>query len=120
MFQKKKKKGWENVTADFRKSDSTITHFQKFANFAGSFYVQKQPPEEFYDKAAKFTAKHLCWSLFLIKLQALLEKTPTQVFSYEYCEIFKNTYFQEHLFGRCFKFEIRLLKQAALRYFKVF
>ena len=25
------------------------------------------------------------------------KETPTQVFSYEYCEIFKNTYFEEHL-----------------------
>ena len=24
-------------------------------------------------------------------------QTPTQVFSCEYCEIFKNTYFEEHL-----------------------
>ena len=24
-------------------------------------------------------------------------ETPTQVFSCEYCEIFKNTYFEEHL-----------------------
>ena len=27
----------------------------------------------------------------------LLKKTPTQVISCEYCEIFKNTYFEEHL-----------------------
>ena len=33
-----------------------------------------------------FTENHLCWSLFLIKL-----------FPCEYCEIFKNTYFEEHL-----------------------
>ena len=49
-----------------------------------------------------FTGKHLCWSLFLITLQAfrletLLKGTPTQVFSCEYCEIFKNSYFEEHL-----------------------
>ena len=36
---------------------------------------QEQPPEVFYKKGvlkdfAKFTGKHLCWSLFLIKLQA--------------------------------------------------
>ena len=51
---------------------------------------------------AIFTGKHLCCSLFLIKLQAfrhaIYEKeTVTQVFSYEYCEIFKNTYFEKHL-----------------------
>ena len=36
---------------------------------------------------AKFTGKNLCWSLFLIKL------TMAQVFSYEFCEILKNTFF---------------------------
>ena len=33
------------------------------------------------------------WSLFSIKLQGL----RTKVFSYENCEIFKNTFFDEHL-----------------------
>ena len=41
-------------------------------------------------KIANFTGKHLCWSFFLIKLQLRL-------LSYEICEIFKNTYFEEHL-----------------------
>ena len=48
-----------------------------------------------------FTGKHLCRSLFFIKLQAGLQlyykETPTQVFSCEYFEIFKNTYFGKHL-----------------------
>ena len=42
---------------------------------------------------------------FLIKLQAsglqacnfIKKETPVPVFSCEYCEIFKNTYFEEHL-----------------------
>ena len=42
---------------------------------------------------AIFTKKHLCWSLFLIKLQAwrpaTLFKTPTQVVFCEYCEILR-------------------------------
>ena len=51
---------------------------------------------------AIFTRKNLCWILFLVKLQAfraaiLLKKTATQVFSCEYCKIFKNTSFEEHL-----------------------
>ena len=25
------------------------------------------------------------------------KKSPTQVFSYKYCEIFKNTYYEEHM-----------------------
>ena len=41
---------------------------------------------------ANFTGTNMCWSFFLIKLQA-----PTQVFSCEICEIFKNTCFEEHL-----------------------
>ena len=49
-----------------------------------------------------FIEKPLCWTLFLIKLQAselqLYQKeTPTQVFSCEYCKNFKNIYFEEHL-----------------------
>ena len=37
-----------------------------------------------------YAGKNLCWSLLLIK-------SPTQVFSCEICEIFKNIYFEEHL-----------------------
>ena len=49
-----------------------------------------------------FTRKHLCSSLFLIKLQVfrsetLSKETLTQVFSCEYWENFINTYFEEHL-----------------------
>ena len=52
---------------------------------------------------AKYTCKKMCRSLFLIKLQAsglqpYLEREPVaQVFSFEFCEIFKNTYFTKHL-----------------------
>ena len=40
----------------------------------------------------KFTGKHLCQSLFFNKVQTL-----AQVFSCEFCEISKNTFFTEHL-----------------------
>ena len=40
---------------------------------------------------AIFTGKHLCRSRFFQK------ETPTLVFFCEYCEIFKNTYFEKHL-----------------------
>ena len=51
---------------------------------------------------ANFTGKNLCWSLFLIKLEfwgpaTLLKKTLTQVFSCEIYKLFKNNYFEEHL-----------------------
>ena len=51
---------------------------------------------------ANFTGKQLCWSLFLIKLQALArnlieKRLATQVFSYEICENLKNPYVEKHL-----------------------
>ena len=69
-----------------------------------SLKLQKQPPEVFYKKAviknfAVLTGKQLCWSLFLVKLQAsrlatlLKRETPKHVF---FCEIFKNAYFVKH------------------------
>ena len=49
-----------------------------------------------------FTEKCLCWSSFFdsyspFALKLYYKETPTQVFSSEYCETFKNTYFEEHL-----------------------
>ena len=44
----------------------------------------------------KFTGKHLCWSLFFNKVAAL-RPAKSQVFSCEFWEIFKNTFFTEHL-----------------------
>ena len=51
---------------------------------------------------AIFTGKRLCQSLLLMNLQAsrtatFLKETPTQLFSCEYCKIFKNTCFDENL-----------------------
>ena len=51
----------------------------------------------------KFTGKHLCQSLFLIKLQTLgLKETLAQVFSCEFCEISKNNLFHKTPPGDCF------------------
>ena len=49
---------------------------------------------------AKFTGKHLYQSLFFNKVVGLrpIEKgTLAQVFSSDFCEDFKNTFFTEHL-----------------------
>ena len=66
---------------------------------------QKQPPEVFYKKDVlrnftKFTGKHLCQTLFFNKFAVLRpakkkteKETMTQVFSCEFCEISKNTFF---------------------------
>ena len=44
----------------------------------------------------------MCWGLSLNKeryyvTKGIKKETPTQVFSCEYCKIFKNSYFKEHL-----------------------
>ena len=52
---------------------------------------------------AKFTGKHLSQGLFFNKVSGLRsatlnkKETPAQVFSCEFCEISKNTFFIEHL-----------------------
>ena len=56
---------------------------------------------------AIFKRKHLCRSFFLRKLRAwrhatLLKRDSTQVFSCEYCEFFKNTFFSQNTSGGCF------------------
>ena len=53
---------------------------------------------------AKFTGKHLCQSLFFNKVtdpafSFIKKETLIQVFSFEFCEISKNTFFTEHLWA---------------------
>ena len=45
----------------------------------------------------------MCRSLIYYK------ETPTQVFSCEYCEMFKNTYFEEHLGTAASKLSFQVL-----------
>ena len=59
--------------------------------------VQKQSTRGVLKNFTKFTGKHLCQSPFLIKLQAsacnfIKKEALAQVFSYEFCEISKNTF----------------------------
>ena len=60
---------WRDLRAVIRKCSSKQVFLKTFSNFTG---------------------KHLYWSLFLIKVQAL---RLTQMLSCEICEIFKNTIF---------------------------
>ena len=46
---------------------------------------------------ANFTQKQVCQSLFLNKVAGLRPGNSAQVFSCQFCEIFKNTFFTEHL-----------------------
>ena len=70
--------------------------------FALTCGLKKQPPELFCKKGVlrnfvKFTGKHLRQRLFLIKKSLWHRCFPAQVFSCEFCEISKNTFFIEHL-----------------------
>ena len=73
---------------------------------------QKQPPECSVGEGvlwnfAKFLGKHLCQSLLFDKVAVLRKKeTLTRVFSCEFCEIFKNTFFTEHLWTTASKHQI--------------
>ena len=55
-----------------------------------------------FNNFPQFTVNHLCWSLFLINLQAWWcaifsrKRTLAQVFSFTFSKIFKKTYFVEH------------------------
>ena len=75
-------------------------------------------PEVFCEKGVlrnftKFTGKHLCQSLFFSKVAGLrpvtlLKKTLAQLFSCEFCEIFKNAFFIEHLWWLLLKLQCLL------------
>ena len=69
-------------------------------NLPASESFRSSRPEVFCKKDvlknfSKFTGKHLFQSLFLIEFfnKLFKKKTQTQVFSCEFCEIFKNTFF---------------------------
>ena len=47
-----------------------------------------------YKNFTKFTGEHLCQNLFLKFIE---KETLAQGFSCEFCEIFKDTFFAEHL-----------------------
>ena len=88
---------------------SNVSHFMQIImhnhndalmQILGKYCFQKQPPELIYYKRCfknfpKFTRKYLYWILFL--------KTPPQVFSCKFCEIFKNRSFVEPLWTADFE-----------------
>ena len=60
---------------------------------------------------AKFTGKHLCQSLFynnVAGLRPAKKDTLTQVFSCEFCNISKYTFFTKHLWSTAAVFKIDL------------
>ena len=84
--------------------------------------MQKQPPDVFYKKTVPqnfeiLTGKHQRCSLILKKLKAC-NFLKTQVFSCEYCEIFNNYYFEEHLRAAAFEHgRMKMLSRMHLNMF---
>ena len=83
-------------------------------------------PEVFSRKCVRnftnFTGKHLCQSLFFNKVGGLAwncikKETLVQVLSYEFCEIFKNTFFTEHLWWLLLKLNIYTLAAISFKLF---
>ena len=77
--------------------------FNDMFEVAGVFLdIQEQPPEVFL-KISQNSQKNTCARVsFLIKLLTdafnfIKKETLAQVFSCEFCEISKNTFFTEHL-----------------------
>ena len=59
-------------------------------------FCKKGVPRNF----TKFAGKHMCQNLFFNKAETcnfIKNETLVQVFSCEFCETFKNTFFAEHL-----------------------
>ena len=79
-------------------------------NFEGSHqrcFIRKGVHRNF----GKFTGKHLCQSLFFIKVSCspeacnfIKKETLVLVFSCEFCENCKNTFFTEHLWATASEF----------------
>ena len=71
-----------------------------FENCFRSSYRSCSLKKDVHNFFSKFTRKHLCRVSFLIKLQkalAIKKETLAQVLFCEFCEIFKNTFFKDHL-----------------------
>ena len=100
--------------------------FEQFLTIQSTTATEGFGKKDVFPNFTKFTGKHLCWSIFLIKLQALFlfskrnnqntkgflddfkrvevkacnfiqKETQSQVFPCKICDIFKNTFFTEHL-----------------------
>ena len=52
-------------------------------------------------------------------MQLYEKETPTQVFSCEYCEIFKNTYFEEYLHAAVTEIQILLHFPVGIYMFEI-
>ena len=85
----------EGITVSKRWTWLKITTSQSVQHFTRSRQSEVFCKNGILQNFAKFTAKLLCQSLFLIKLKAdacnfVKKETLAQVFSWKFCKIFKN------------------------------
>ena len=92
------------INQKFEKDISvSIYHCQQRVLFELSLYSEVVTGGVYRKIALKnlaiFTEKHLCWSQFLIgfRVETLLKSDPNRGVFCEYCQSFKNTYFEKHL-----------------------
>ena len=96
---------WENcnicdVISCFFPSETTKSLLSSVELRKPDFRKKERQPNEVFSKKViknftKFTAKHLCRIIFLIRLQTcnfIKKEIPTQMFSCEFCETFKSRF----------------------------
>ena len=79
----------------FAQNNNVIENYSQALKTWKSSHQRSSIKRAVLNNFAISTGKHLCWSPFCSSF--LLKETPKQIFSCKYCEIFKNTYFEEHL-----------------------
>ena len=109
---------WSVVTAGLLKNKDVPKTIMKWAELLSKYLNfrtnQKQPTEYSVKKGvlknfAKFIRTRLCQSLIFNKVAGLWKETLAQVFSCEFCKIFKYTFFAEHLLKTASTNEARLM-----------
>ena len=90
------KQHWDWVEKSDAYNKKRVAVLKNFRSSCSQMFFKKGVLEKF----AKFTEKHLCWSLFFNQVACfqptilVKKKTPAQVFSCEFCEI--ELFFTEH------------------------
>ena len=87
--------------------------FVSYQTFLPKVFCKKSVPRNF----AKFTGKYLCQIIFFYKVDK--KETLAEVFSGEFCEISKNTFFTEHFLTIVSEINCINLKETRNLYFCV-
>lgn len=102
---------WILVLVDILKPGGYIhwKYFLSAKKYNTTCIIQKQTLKVLYKKGvlknwAQFSSKHLRWSLYFRNVAGLI-----QVFSCEFCDIFKNTCFTDHLWQSTFDYWTKVI-----------